>query len=80
MNKQKVPPVLALFCNELTTALQNEYGNEAKSTWSLLRIIIDYIIQPLLTITTSKGLKVKEAMVFTSLEDIQLKYFKEISN
>ena len=63
MNKQKVPPDLALFCNELVTALQNEYGDEAKGTWSLLRMINNYIIQPQLTITTSKGLKVKEAII-----------------
>ena len=73
MNKQKVPLTLALFCNELITVLQNEYSNEAKSTWSLLRIINNYIIQPQLTITTSKGLKVKEAIVFTSPKDIQIK-------
>ena len=33
-----------------------------------------------LTASTSKGLKVREAIVFTSLYDIRLKYFKEISD
>ena len=39
----------------------------------------NYIIQSHLTMSTSKGLKVREAAVFISPYDIRLKYFKEIS-
>ena len=80
LSKQKVSPALALFSNEMTTALKNEYGDEAKGTWAFLKMFNDYIIQPLLTVSTSKGLKVREAAVFISPNDVRLKCFKEISH
>ena len=80
MSKQKVKPALALFSKDLTTALKDQHGNEAIGTYKFLEMFQDYIIQPLLTVSTSKGNKVKEATVFTSKDDIRLKCFHQISS
>ena len=56
-------PALALFSNELIMYLENEHREAAKGTWALLRMTNDYAIQPILTITTSKCKKIKEAMI-----------------
>ena len=40
----------------------------------------DCIMQPLLTISMSKGIKIKEASIFSCKEDIRLKCFKEINH
>ena len=79
LSKQKVYPALALFSREMTTPLEIEYGHEAKGTWSLLRMMNDYIMQPLLTASVSKGKKTSEAMIFSSPNDVRLKCFREIS-
>ena len=52
----------------------------AKGIWSFLRIFNDHMMQPLLTVSTSKGIKIKEALIFLCKEDIILKCFKEISH
>ena len=80
LNRQKVPPTLALFSIELTSALKNKYGGLAKGTYFLLRIFNNYVVQPLLTISPSKGYVMKEAMVFTSSNNTRLKCFKEIAS
>ena len=54
-NKQKVPPILALFSNELVTALKNENGEVAEGTFALLRMMNNCTMQPILTLTASKG-------------------------
>ena len=80
LSKQKVSHVRALFDKNLTTALENEHGEKEKGTWILLRTINDYVMKPLLTISTSKSLKIKESTIFTSPADIRLKCFREISS
>lgn len=70
LSKQKVSPALTLFSRELTTALQNKHGGQAKGIWLFLKILNHCILQPLLTASASKGLKVREAAVFTSPYDI----------
>ena len=57
-------------------ALQNECGDEAKETWMFLKRLNDCTMQPLLTVSTSKGLKAREAVVFTSPLDIRLQCFR----
>ena len=79
LSKQKVSPALSLFSRGMTTALEFEYGNEAKGKWSLIRMLNDYVMQPLLTISVSNLNKVKDSMVFSSPDDICLKFFREIS-
>ena len=59
-NKQKVKPTLALFSKELTTILQDEYGEEANEIINFLEFFPDHIIQPILTVSIAKGDKVKE--------------------
>ena len=80
MSKQKVKPALALFSKDLTTALKDQHGNEAIGTCKFLEMFQDYTMQPLLTVSASKGNKVKEATVFTSKDDIRLKCFHQISS
>ena len=80
MSKQKVKPALALFSKDLTTALKDQHGDEAIGTCEFLEMFQDYITQPLLTVSTSKGVKVKEASVFCSKDDMRLKCFHEISS
>ena len=80
LSKQKVSPALALFDKNLTATLENEYGEKVKGTWMFLRTINDHVMQLLLTASTSKGLKIKEATIFTSPIDIRLKFFREISS
>ena len=77
---KKSPPTLNFFCIELTTALENEYGDAANRTWALLRMMIDHVVQPLLTVTKSKGRKTQEAIFFTHHEDIRLKSIRKISD
>ena len=60
--------------------LEKEYGDLAKETYSLLRMFNDHIVQPLLTVSPSKGYTIKEAMVFSSPNDIRLKCFQEIAS
>ena len=74
-----MPPALALFSNELTTDLEFECKEAAKGTCRSLRMFNDFVFQPLLTVSVSKGYKVKEVMVFSSPYDTLLKYFREIS-
>ena len=64
LSKQKAHPALVLFRRETTTALEMEHGCEAKGTWSLLRMMNDCVMQPLLTVSVSKGNKTSQAMVF----------------
>ena len=71
LSKQKVSPVLSLFDINLTTALENEYGEKARGTWWFLRTINDDAMQPLLTVKSSKGLTIKQATVFTPSEAIR---------
>ena len=78
--KQQVSPSLALFFKELTTALEDEYGNMAKAAYLLLRMFSDWRTHNLLTISKSKGHKIKEDLTFTSIEHIRLKCFRDISN
>ena len=59
-----MPPVLALFSRDLTAGLEDENGEAARGTWSFLRTMNDFVVQPLLTVTTSKGCNVKEALIF----------------
>ena len=79
LSKQKVSLALALFSTNLTSALEKEYGNAAKGTCKLLRMMNDYVVQPLLTTSPQKGFKTKELMVFSSVNDIRLKCFNEIA-
>ena len=79
LKKQKVLPALALFSTNLTSALEKEYGNAAEGTCKLLRMMNDHVVQPLLTVSPQKGFKTKEAMVFSSVNDIRLKCFNEIA-
>ena len=53
LSKQKVSPALALSEKNLTTALENEYGEKERGAWMFLRTINYYVMQPLLTISTS---------------------------
>ena len=76
---KKVSHALTFFSIEMTMALEFEYGNEAKGTWSLLRMLNDYVMQLLLTVSISKGNKVKDSMVFSFPDDIHLKLFRDIS-
>ena len=64
LSKQKVSPALALFSTNLTSTLEKEYGNVAESIHKLLRIMNDYVVQPLFTISSQKGFKIKELIVF----------------
>ena len=64
LSKQKVSLALALFSTNLTYALEKEYGNTAKSTYKLLRMMNNYMVQPLLTTSLQKGFKTKELIVF----------------
>lgn len=43
LNKQKVPPALALFSNELSAALEFEYGDAAKGAFELLKMFNNFI-------------------------------------
>ena len=70
LNQHKAPPALALFSNELTTALENEHKEAAKGTHGLLRMLNEFIFQPFLIASVSKGSKMKEAMIFLSPDDI----------
>ena len=79
LSKQKVSPALALFDRNLTTALENEHGEKERGDCALLKNINGHAVQPLLTVTTSKGLKLKEATIFSSIGDLRLKCFREIS-
>ena len=45
-----------------------------------LTTIDDCVVQPLLTVPTLKGLKIKEVTIFTSPRDTRLKCFCEISS
>ena len=47
LSKQQVPPALALFSNELTTALEHEHKEVAKGTHGLLRTFNVFVFQPL---------------------------------
>ena len=64
----------------LTAALENEYAEKAMRTWLFLTTINDCTPQPLLRVTTSKGFAIKQATIFTSPEDIRLKYLRVISS
>ena len=75
LSRQKVSPDLSLFSREMTTKLEFECGNEAKGKWSLLRMLNYCVMQPLLTISVSNLNKVKDSMVFSSPDDICLKFF-----
>ena len=75
VSKQKANPVLSLFDINLTTALKDEYGEAAKGTWDFLKLFNDCIAQPLLNVSTSKGVKIKEASIFIFAKDILLKFF-----
>ena len=55
--------------------LENEHEEKAKGTGMLLQKINDHFTQPLLTTSTSKGLKIKEVTIFTSSAEIRLKCF-----
>ena len=79
LSKQKVLPALALFSTNLASALEKEYGNAAEGAYKLLRMMNDYVVQPLLTTFLQKGFKIKELMVFSSANDIRLKCFNEIA-
>ena len=57
LSKQKVSPALALSEKNLTTALENEYGEKERGAWMFLRTINYYVMQPLLTISTSNWKK-----------------------
>ena len=59
ISKKKSSPALALFIGEMTTALEFECGNEAKGTCPLLRMLNDCTMQPLLTVSMSKGNELK---------------------
>ena len=76
LNKQKIPPTLKLFCVELNTALENEYGDAVKGAQEILRMANDYAVQLLLTLATSKVRKITQAMVFTYPENIRLIFFE----
>ena len=80
LSKQKVSPALALFSENITTALRDQHGDQAKGTWEFLTFFNDYIIQPLLTISASKGCKIKSATVFMSAEDARLECFTVTSD
>ena len=60
--------------------LENEHGEKAKGTGMILQKINDHFTQPLLTTSTSKGLKIKEVTIFTLPRDTRLKCFCEISS
>ena len=45
----------------------------------LFKKINDHIIQPLLTVSTLKVIKIKELLIFTFTADIGLKCFREMS-
>ena len=78
LSKKQASPALNLFQRELTTALENEHGDMAKGTWSFFRMFNDHITLPLLAISISKGIQIKEASTFSCKENTLLKYFKEI--
>ena len=68
-----------MFSTNLTSALEKECGNAAEGACKLLRMMNDYVVQPLLTTSPQKGFKTKESMVFSSVNDIRLKCFNEIA-
>ena len=71
---------LSLFDINLTLDLKDECGDAAKGTWDFFEFFNDHITQSLLTVSTSKGIKMREASTFTFAEDIRLKCFREISD
>ena len=79
--KKKVPPALALFFRDLTTGLEDECGEASRSTWFFfLRAMNDHMVKPLLTVATSKGCEIKEALIFSNPYGIRLKCFRDISS
>ena len=64
----------------MIAALQNEHGDQAKEIWLFLEMLNNCAMQLLLTLSASKELKVREAAILTSPNNMGLKYFKEISN
>ena len=80
LSKQKVSPALALLSRELTAALKKEFRDNAKGTHEFLKTMNDYVMQPLLTATTSKGYKIIEASVFNCKTDVRLQCFCQISS
>ena len=73
LSKQKVSPALTLFSREMTIDLEIECAKEVKGMQSLLLIIIDYVVQPSLNISISKGNKMCKVIIFISLSTAQLK-------
>ena len=59
--------------------MEDEHSDLAKGTWSFLRIVNEYVIQPLFTVSTSKVFKIKETLVLTPNEEIGLQWFCEIN-
>ena len=80
LSKKKVSSALSSLDKNLAAALKDEYGEGAKVTWAFLIFFNYHIIQPLLTVSTSKGIKIKEVITFIFSEDIQLKCFRELSD
>ena len=80
LSKKKVPPTLALFAREMTTALEDEHKGLASGTSIFLKMINDCVIQPLLTVSISKGHEAKKAMVLSGVSVIRLKCFREVSS
>ena len=59
--------------------MEDTHGDSAKEAWSFLRMVNDCATQPLLTVSTSKGHTIKEALVLASQEATCLKYFRVLS-
>ena len=79
LSKQKVKPALALFSTELTKALECEFGEKAKGTYSFLNFINKHVIQLLITTDPNKYHLVPESKPFFSSTDERLDHMIEIS-
>ena len=64
ISKQKEKAALAFFSAELTKALEEEFGEQAKGTHSFLAFIKKHVIQPLITTDPNKWHLVSESKYF----------------
>ena len=80
LRKQKAEPTLKLFGPKLSSGLRDEFTERAKGTYHFLKLMHDYVIQPLLIRNSYKHKHDLKAMMFKEVNDVRLKHMTEIAD